>query len=411
MSQITFLFRGEEVLIQCALKEKLVTVIQRFCEKAQVNRSNVIFLFNGAILDEYITEDKIQKNEQNKKFIIVDYNNNDDQTDVIIKSNDIICPKCKECASISINDDYKISITNCKKGHKTENLLVSEFEKTQDINISKIICDKCKNKNMGEVFNKEFYRCINCKINLCPLCKKEHSLNHNMIIYQNKFYICEGHGEPFISFCNECNKNLCFTCEEKHSNHQTIDFKKFRKNKNDLEKELNIFKEYLDKTKKIAENDIKNFTEKWNKVIKNYEIIYKIKKDIFTSIELNLRNLQKLINQDFIIKIYEKDFLSIINENNMNNRFENISKIYERMESKIKTMNIFVRYLNGKSKIFKVKPDDTIDAVKNKIEIEEGFPPARQRLIFSGVQLDDTKTLADYNIQNESAIHLVIRPR
>ena len=251
MSIITFLFKGGEVPIQCTPKEKLVTIIQRFCQKAEVNRNNVIFLFNGGILDEYITEEKIPKNEQNKKFITVDYNiNDDDQNVVIIKSNDIICPKCKECASISINDDYKISLSNCKNGHKIENILISEFEKTQDINISKIICDRCKNKNMGEVFNQEFYRCINCKMNLCPLCKKEHNLNHNMIIYQNKFYICEEHGEPFISFCNECNKNLCFTCEEKHSNHQITDFKNLRKNKNDLEKELNIFKGYLDKIKK-----------------------------------------------------------------------------------------------------------------------------------------------------------------
>ena len=72
---------------------------------------------------------------------------------------------------------------------------------------------------MREVFNKEFYRCINYKINLCPLCKKEYNLNHSMFIYQNKFYIYEEHGEPFISFWNECNKNICFTCEEKHSNH------------------------------------------------------------------------------------------------------------------------------------------------------------------------------------------------
>ena len=256
MSIITFLFKGGEVPIQCTPKEKLVTIIQRFCQKAEVNRNNVIFLFNGGILDEYITEEKIPKNEQNKKFITVDYNiNDDDQNDIIIKSHDIICPKCKECASISINDDYKISLSNCKNGHKIENILISEFQKTQDINISKIICDRCKNKNMGEVFNQEFYRCINCKMNLCPLCKKEHNLNHNMIIYQNKFYICEEHGEPFISFCNECNKNLCFTCEEKHSNHQITDFKKLRKNKNDLEKELNIFKGYLDKIKKIAEDD------------------------------------------------------------------------------------------------------------------------------------------------------------
>ena len=419
MSQITFLFGGEEVPIQCTLKEKLVTIIQRFCEKAQVNRNNVIFLFNGAILDEYITEDKIQKNEQNKKFIIVDYNNNDEQTDVIIKSNDIICPKCKECASISINDDYKISISNCKNGHKTENLLISEFEKTQDINISKIICDKCKNKNMGEVFNQEFYRCINCKINLCPLCKKEHNLNHNMILYQNKFYICEEHGEPFISFCNDCNKNLCFTCEENHINHQTIDFKKLRKNKNDLEKELNTFEAYLDKIKKIAEDNNNNYKEKLNKVIQNYEIIYKIKKDIFTNNEINLRNLQKLLNQDFIIKKYEKAFLSIINENNMNNRIKNISEIYEKMELKVKAMNyhekitmkILIKTITGRIIPIDVEPHDKIEKVKLKFQKQEGLHPDLQRLIYSGIQLEDNKTFADYNIKNESIIHIVLKLR
>ena len=418
MSIITFLFKGGEVPIQCTPKEKLVTIIQRFCQKAEVNRNNVIFLFDGGILDEYITEDKIPKNEQNKKFITVDYNiNDDDQNVVIIKSNDIICPKCKECASISINDDYKISLSNCKNGHKIENILISEFQKTQDINISKIICDRCKNKNMGEVFNKEFYRCINCKMNLCPLCKKEHNLNHNMIIYQNKFYICEEHGEPFISFCNECNKNLCFTCEEKHSNHQITDFKKLRKNKNDLEKELNIFKGYLDKIKKIAEDDMKNSNEKSNKVIKNFEIIYQIKKDIFTNNEVNLRNLQKLLNQDFIIKKYEEDFLSIINENNMNNRDVKISEIYERMESEFKaaggqkknSMKIFIQTVTGKLIPFDVKPNDKIENVKLKFQEQEGLHPELQRLIFSGIQLEDNKTFADYNIKNESKIHLILK--
>ena len=166
-----------------------MTVIQRFCEKAQVNRNNVIFLFNGAILDEYITEDKIPKNEQNKKIITVDYNNNDKHKDIIIKSNEIICPQCKECATINISNNYQIMISSCKNRHVPENILISELEKTQDINISKIICDRCKNKNIGEVFNKEFYRCIICKINLCPLCKKDHNSNHNIILYQNKSYL------------------------------------------------------------------------------------------------------------------------------------------------------------------------------------------------------------------------------
>ena len=226
MSTITFLFKGGEVPIKCTQREILVTIIQRFCENVQVSRNQVNFLFNGSILDEQITEDRIPMNDQNKKLIMVDYNDDEeDQADVIVKSKEVICPQCKEYASISIDDDYKISISNCKKGHKTENILISEFEKTQDINLSKIICDKCKNKNMGKIFNNEFYICINCKSNLCPMCKKEHNLNHNIIKYQNKPYICEEHGEAFISYCNQCKKNLCFTCEDNHNGHDITDLK------------------------------------------------------------------------------------------------------------------------------------------------------------------------------------------
>ena len=172
-------------------------------------------------------------------------------------------------------------------------------------------------------------------MNLCPLCKKEHSLNHNVIIYGNILYICEEHGESYISYCNQCKKNLCFACEEKHNNHNITDFKSLRKNKIYLEKELNKYKEYIDISKNIVDKEIKNYIEKWNKVINNYEIIYQIKKDIFSTMNQSLRNLQKLINQELIIKQFEKDFLSIINAKNINERYNNILEIYLRMEKKI----------------------------------------------------------------------------
>ena len=97
MSEVTFIYNGNPINIQAQLSENVKTVIDRFYIKANITEGKVFFLYDGKLLDENITIDKIKINNENKRIILVNNNdiniNNDNN---MKRSNEIICPECKK---------------------------------------------------------------------------------------------------------------------------------------------------------------------------------------------------------------------------------------------------------------------------------------------------------------------------
>ena len=250
-----------------------------------------------------------------------------ENNDINIKPKQVICPLCKTIAKMSIND-YRIRIYDCKNNHDINNISLENFEKEQKINISKIICDECKNKNKGNSYKQIFYRCINCKKNLCPICKENHN-EHGVINYDDMNYICEKHNYAYSFYCKNCKNNICILCEKEHENHDIISYGKVIPNKEEIKDNLNIFKKKIELFNKEVHDIINNLI----KVVDNFEILYKIFESIIKM--NNYKNYEMIKNlNDININKYIKDLEEIIEEKYLNKKFEKIITIYANLINK-----------------------------------------------------------------------------
>ena len=194
MVTVIFIFNGKKTTILCKKEDKMKDICNHFISRFKINTNSVCFIYNENMLNMDLTFNEQANpidNERNEMNILVyEIQKNSDiqkyRKNIIVKSKEIICPECDEDCRMSIKD-FKINLYDCKNNHKTENILLNEFNYSQIIKESRIICDICKTKNKSN--NDYFYKCIDCKKNICQICKLSHDCGHNIIDYNKKNYM------------------------------------------------------------------------------------------------------------------------------------------------------------------------------------------------------------------------------
>ena len=366
---LNFIFKGGQISIQCKDNELMKNIFERYSIKIDENIQNLFFLYKGQNIDKNKKLNEYLKNEKLITILVDEINNSFIKEKKLKHLNYVICPKCNGISIINF-DEYKVKINKCEHDHSL-NISLKEIKDLLNIDESKILCKKCS-KNKSEIAYNKFNYCGNCNCYFCPLCASQHNKEHKTIDYDMKNYNCFTHGERFISFCNNCIKNLCDLCELSHNeNHDIISFKKIiqkeniTKNninqlklkidnfKNETNKEINKLKEimndfdiYLKISKKDTnklkttlkdyKDEISEIINKINVVINYFELFYNISYNIITNFDIKNKNYQLLMSiknlNQFDTKII-KDIDNIINEKQIENKLNLISKIYEKIKS------------------------------------------------------------------------------
>ena len=373
--KVILFYNGIENILQCKKEDTMKEIFRKYKNKVDINYKEVYFLYGGNNIDLELTyEQTINKDdlERGEMKILLYNKTNINEDNSQIKSKYVICPECKENCFLNLQN-YKISLSGCKKGHKIDNILLNEFEQTQIINESKIKCDKCMKKTKNNSYNNQFYKCFTCQQNFCPLCKSLHDKNHIIIDYDKKDYICNIHNETFISYCKDCKINLCMQCEESHNNHIVIEYRSLIPKKANIEgalKELNN----INKIKEIINKMINILKE----IKENIAIYYKIHLDIINNYDVYNRNYQIFQNINEIIRnINKNNFNDIINEDNIKNQFNSLLDIYKKMTDKnnstfedenSKMKNSYHKNDKKINNIEKMSTIDNIITIKYKID-------------------------------------------
>jgi len=336
MSQAIVIFNYKDIKtgISCITSEKMINICERFASKVQEDVSKLDFIYNGDIINKELKyEEQIDEIDKRECIMNIIVNNKN-------KNEEIICPKCNENILIKI-ENYKVNMYKCKNNHKYDELTFEEFMNNKKY-LMPIKCNICNNNR------DEMYKCIACNNNICLSCKGNHTNNHIIINYEKRNLICNQHNDFYTKYCNTCNKNICINCEREHSDHNTIYYGNIipeNYNENEFKYYINILKKEINemilKLKNII-NNIEIFKYMSNYVNKNENRNYEI-----------LNNKNEFINYN---KKIINDIKEINNEDNINNKFKHIMKIYDQMndnciisEIKIKKedINKSIRIINS----------------------------------------------------------------
>ena len=335
MAKVEFIYEGKKNEIQCKEDDKIGDIINKYLNKIGKKKEDIYFLYSGQKLDENLAFNETLNNlDKDKKTMIVQaidsIVNEEENSSCLKKSEYVICPDCFEKAYLSIDDKFIISISDCKNGHKKENIPFEKFEKTQFIDETKILCGNCKTENKSNTFKNSFYICCNCHINLCPLCKNTHEKSHFIINYEDKDFYCQEHCEMNIYFCNDCKKDICSRCENQHNSHKTTSYGSIMPNEEELKDRILNLKERINDVKK----DIKDIISKLERLTEYLDKYFKINNDIINNFDIKKKNYSIMQNIIFLNK-YNTNFIlkinNIINNNNIRIKFNNLMEFYNKM--------------------------------------------------------------------------------
>ena len=336
MAQVEFNIEGKTIIIPCNLNDTMKDILQKFSIKMEKKQENLFCIYGGNSVKLESTFEELASayDKERKKITILIYENDEEIEKKTFKmSKYIICPKCQENARINIDGD-KINLYNCKNNHDIKDLSFKEFENSQLIDNSKIECQICKKSNKSETYENKFFICFTCKMNICPLCVKNHDKTHNSIDFDRKYFTCDSHIEQFSSYCEECNKDICLYCEKQHNGHKIISYGVIVPDINELNNVINKLNTKIEENKKIYKelidkNEYKEYIELFKKTLENIEFIHKIILNLINNYDKKDRNYNILQNLNYMnnyINLFINKIQKVINSyNGLTNEIDNNS--------------------------------------------------------------------------------------
>ena len=274
--------------------ELFQNVVDKYAGKVGLSPGSFYILVNGKINPEKTVGSLMTESNKLSNSLSVVVNTLDEPNKEIklIKSKNIICPKCYEPCKIKLEDD-KFTLYDCPRNHKEEKVKIVDFPGTQMINMCNIKCINPECNNWGNSYKNQFFKCLTCKTNLCLLCKQKHDESHTLTKYEQKDYICPKHNSMFIKYCRQCKLNLCIMCDEEHEEtHDILEYKKMAPKKSEINTQLSTLKKEVD----IFQKEVLISIEKLNELIRLTDAYYQLKTEILNSYDIRNTNYNILEN-------------------------------------------------------------------------------------------------------------------